>query len=632
MTFTNSINGFDGAQELLIKLVEQSPDDWETRKRVVNVLYDAEFHHEAADLAWGAPEIPPVTEEIAFTVRVVSMGRPERAVRLVTTMLKANQDNPQECMNIAKALMGEGLSLQALRFYGVATAKDINLVDTEFEMAVIDADTGDDSWAELVTADDFPWDGPRDMTIEDATTHDAAEGNSAAEVLLNSVTQRVPLKAPIQAQTEAVRSVLPPKSPGSESRPTAPAETVATNEKSNPAPETELSASVGNENDKLISLVKPAEQVKPAPINESPAVVTQLVAAPVPALNNRVTTHVNTAVTAPPTPATAIIEGLKPSSSDGLVARVPEVVLAAPAQSVQAAIAGAAAEKFNTQPVVEESVVEESVTSLETNSVSNTPVVSDETQPSDMGNNEGLSDEPYEDDGDVNDLSSNSLVKRQLYSSKSKSEGVFSSLTGIFKRSKADQNNDEDTALENAVSVTDEASASKQKKGSQDEKAKEAPIGHVQPNSNPVTTTVVPRHEPKGYEPPKELDGRTQLVALAPQDGNIYFEELIEKYNDLPVDELPPAVTVARDMANVDYLGLVQAACVKDLDAFSKLLGLHRVMTEANCPGWVDDMNLLRKGYGDAVLATVVSKYSVSECREILGAVYQRPGEQKVAG
>ena len=70
MILTNSINGFDGAQELLIKLVEQSPDDWETRKRVVQVLYDAEFYREAAKLVWGAPEIPPVTDDIAFTARV----------------------------------------------------------------------------------------------------------------------------------------------------------------------------------------------------------------------------------------------------------------------------------------------------------------------------------------------------------------------------------------------------------------------------------------------------------------------------------------------------------------------------------------------------------------------------------
>lgn len=51
-------------------------------------------------------------------------------------------------------------------------------------------------------------------------------------------------------------------------------------------------------------------------------------------------------------------------------------------------------------------------------------------------------------------------------------------------------------------------------------------------------------------------------------------------------------------------------------------------MTKADCASWVEDMDLLRKGYGDAVLATVVSKYSVAECREILGAVYQRPSAQ----
>ncbi|MEJ6702070.1 MAG: hypothetical protein QNL01_14035 [Akkermansiaceae bacterium] len=42
-------------------------------------------------------------------------------------------------------------------------------------------------------------------------------------------------------------------------------------------------------------------------------------------------------------------------------------------------------------------------------------------------------------------------------------------------------------------------------------------------------------------------------------------------------------------------------------------------------------MNLLRKGYGDDVLATVVSKYSVTECREILNSVYTTPSRQVAA-
>jgi len=319
---------------------------------------------------------------------------------------------------------------------------------------------------------------------------------------------------------------------------------------------------------------------------------------------------------------------------------VPEVVLATSTQSVQSAIAEAAAETFNTQPiaeapvieepiveapVIEEQVIEEPVTSPEPSEELGDSIVSDEVSPFATNDNEELSEDSYEDEDDFNDLPTNNLVRRQLQSSKPKPEGMFSSLTGMFKRSKGDDDDD----LEQEDSISEESSTSMQKSESE---GGNAPTGQVQPNSEPVSTTVVPRREPKGYEPPKELDGRTQLVALAPQDGNVYFEELIEKYNDLPVDQLPPAVTVARDMANVDYLALVQAACVKDLDAFSKLLGLHRVMTEADCSAWVHDMDLLRKGYGDAVLATVVSKYSVVECREILGAVYQRPGARKAAG
>jgi hypothetical protein len=84
-------------------------------------------------------------------------------------------------------------------------------------------------------------------------------------------------------------------------------------------------------------------------------------------------------------------------------------------------------------------------------------------------------------------------------------------------------------------------------------------------------------------------------------------------------------------LANLDYVMLINKACDKDVDAFSKLLGLHRVMHNAGCGEWVADMNLLRKGYGDDVLATVVSKYSVTECREILNSVYTTPSRQVAA-
>jgi len=129
------------------------------------------------------------------------------------------------------------------------------------------------------------------------------------------------------------------------------------------------------------------------------------------------------------------------------------------------------------------------------------------------------------------------------------------------------------------------------------------------------------------YSQPKAIDCSTRLIALAPKDGGGFFNELNDKYTKLSNSTMPEVVTIARNEAGIDYIDLIQKACSNDksinLDSFSKLLGLHTVMIEADCFDWVDDMNLLRNGFGDAVLAAVVSRYSVDECREILGDVYR---------
>ena len=156
-------------------------------------------------------------------------------------------------------------------------------------------------------------------------------------------------------------------------------------------------------------------------------------------------------------------------------------------------------------------------------------------------------------------------------------------------------------------------------------KAKKRSSEHTLSGVSTAIAQKVERRVTKESNGPDVLDGRTQLVSLAPEDGTVFFEELALKYKSVTSTDLPKPAIIARDMANLDYLDLVSKACKKDLLAFSQLLGLHRVMSEANCNEWVADMNALRKGFGDAVLATVVSKYSVNECKEILNSVYAFP-------
>jgi len=709
MTFTNSINGFDGAQELLIKLVEQSPDDWATRKRVVQVLYDAEFYREASKLVWSAPEVPPVTEEVVFTTRVVAKGQPERAVRLISKMIEGNQDDPAENLNIAKSLMKEGLVLQALRFYGAATVGDKKLVDADFELELVNADCGDDHWRDLTEADDFPWDGPQDMSISDLTESDGEA--SAAEVLLNSVTQRVPLKAPVkktattsEQEAGAEDAVVLPTSPAREPKPMlSPAAEALVSQQAQKSSGDAADAQL-NEDESFSSLVnffkhKEMEQGQELP---SPPKKSQPLATAATSVDLSADTGTEKPP-APPAPSSALIETIQPRPSTTLKEVVPEVVVAedpkptpeqaVPSQSIpsqpvqQQAIPSqvitkpVALTEPVTEPIVEPVALTQPVTEVvhqaEQNTVVNEPFSASsftvqenapeatKLQPdlNDVTDNEpvisaaiepvsapleesfqsGAEEAPIqsppeqvqEENVDLSDQVANALAEREVITNEPKKRGFFAALANLFKRSKPKTQQPREVMAASAEIPSQPAVVENVAPQPESMAAEQPAVTSTsEPNADAktvntaVATTVLRKPEQEAHQPPRELDGRTQLVALAPEDGSVFFDELSAKYNNFGAGQLPPAAMVARDMANVDYLQLIREACAKDLTAFSKLLGLHRVMTESDCSAWVEDMDLLRKGYGDAVLATVVSKYSVSECREILGAVYQRPGAQ----
>lgn len=639
MTLTNSINGFDGAQELLIKLVEQSPEDWETRKRVVQVLYDSGFHREASKLVWNAPEVPPVTDEIVFTAKIVAMGQPERAVRLVSTMVESNRQDPAENLKVAKALMKQGLTHMALRFYGAATAGDTELIDDDFELAVVQADCGDESWRELTDGDDFPWDGPQETSLSDLMG-DGGDGEaSATDILLNGMTQPVPLKAPARqpadgegaaAETPADRPAAPVKAPKPILSPAA--EALVKQQADSAATETAPAGQAADEDGSFSSLVNffKNKEMEEEPEAEPP-VKSQPLATVATSVDTSAHSSVDSREKLPPAPSSPLVQGYQPRPSEALVqvmpepaAPAPEPAAAAPQPSVfsgrpvsepqapQPQSAASEEAPRPTEPVVEASKPISSQLA---------PVVEPSAAPVAAPEDTAAAPEPDVPGDSVSDEVANVLAEREVAPPESSGDGLFSRLKGMFNRSKPHSG-----AAKNAGRELVESAAAVPSPSSEP-----TPQPAV-PSPASMATTVLRKPEQEQHEPPKELDGRTQLVALAPEDGSVFFDRLAAKYNDYPAGQLPHAAEVARDMANVDYVQLIREACSKDLNAFSKLLGLHRVMTESSCTAWVEDMDLLRKGYGDAVLATVVSKYSVAECREILGAVYQRPSAQAAAG
>ena len=588
-----SINGLDTAQQLLVKLVDENPDDWAIRKKVVSVLYDSGFYVDASKMLWSAPEIPPVTEELVYAVGIVSKGQPSRAIRLLDVIVAQNLAAPEENLNVAKLLMKKGMSYQAIRFYGAATAIDPSIADNDFEMSLLNADMDDTNWNQLVSTSEFPWDGP-EAEGEKEVVEEKKEDDLSS--LLDGATMPVPLKA-----TPAKRNTLPEASV-------------------KPSPRVEDSIAEGP---RTVPLKENADTVsQDLGQNNLRVVPTQSVMQKEDSVYNtgRITKELEAAKAkkeaeeAKVTPEPNVVE--KPVSE-------PYFKTAQDVKKPEAVISDAEPE----QETVTAEDVKDAVKAIEKSS----PAIEQKPQ---------LPDLSTDDESDAPMINTPNKAGRGMLSS------LMSKFRGKSKVVTEERINVDDLDLSGVGSskpvlkgkaLPDPTSANPLIKKSVP-KVTAAPEASPEPTNSIETGKITANIASKVERPvvdenagPDVLDGRTQLVALAPEDGGIFFSELVDKYIALESGPMPEAAVIARDMANIDYLDLINKACRKDLGAFSDLLGLHRVMSEANCNDWVDDMNRLRKGFGDAVLATVVSKYSVTECREILNSVYSFPSSSQSA-
>jgi len=595
----NSINGLDGTQELLIKLLEQNPDDWGMRKKVVWFLYEAGYFREASKVVWNAPEIPPVDKEIVFASRVVAKGQPTRAMRLLNAVIERNRSEPEKNLAMAKELVKGGMPLQAIRFYGAATLSDSKLIDEEFEICMITTDSEEDDWNEVVQGEEFAWDGPVELTEADLVCDDDVlteiEDDGAADMA-----QPVPLKSAVKSMKDTL-----------------------------------------NEEEKVTDLRK---DKKPLPLNPDKISTEAVTMAAYKEIENEEKEKAETSEKAEKS-AEAVKVEKEVLASETLVSKTVDEVVD---KTIDEEADEVKSEKE--EPLLEKKTATVPV-SLEKDDL--VEVVPDEPKVAVVPNEPKVAvvpDKPkvvevINEKLPVEDFKAAEVEVEEFVEEAEAIEedepiaakkGMFSKLAGFFGRSKKRE--------------------VKAQSGAQTLNAPtpNAPVGPVlikphaaQPMSQPLAPTgsrpaspmvgpVKPKPVPapaqlqggRKYGQPEALDCRTRLVALAPQDGSAFFQQLTEKYAKVSKMSMPACVGIAKDELDMDYIAVITDACSNDkqvnLEAFSKLLGLHAAMTEADCEDWVDDMNLLRQGFGDAVLATVVSKYSVSECRDILGAVYRR--------
>lgn len=639
---TNTITGLDGAHELLIKLVDQTPDDWAMRRKVAKVLFDARYYRDASQMIWSAPEIPPNGEDIVFSARIVAKGQPTRAMRLINTVIDKNLGQPEENLDMAKLFMKADMPLQAIRFYGAAVALDAKLIDERFEVCLLNADVESLPWTDEVMGEDFPWEGPRQA--DDAEP--LFEDQEAHEALLNGLTQPVPLKAtPSQPGqgTARVEARVEARDPEPERKlPTWKVqEGRAVSDPNNFSHAKVSSGEAGSAADETDAAGQPPA---PAEANAELAGVAEVA---------EVAEVADDAAGKDPG-AEAKAETAPVAES---VAPVADAVEDAPVEDAPVEDAGSVVQPafFKSYDAAHQHMED----SASSQAVEIAP--EEEAEPAAEAGEGVFQIDPGQpgDDG-IDDYVAGAMAEYESSSEKEdkpREGGVvsaFSSLVSRFCRKKPAEAKEpeelepadelpeypvvvdlaKEPVAQEAQPSAPAADAATPPAAPAPEAPKPAAESGPSPLDRPGVHTsaqkLVSKSQPEP-ELPKELDGRTQLVALAPEDGTPYFEQLVAKYQNVEAGQVPRAVVVARDMANADYLKLIHQACEKDLDAFSKLLGLHRAMAANNCRDWGEDMNLLRKGYGDAVLATVVSKYSVSECREILNSVYRHPAPAAAA-
>jgi len=125
------------ALKILLGTLEENPDLWETRKKTARLLYEDKKYLEAADMLWGAPEIPATDVDVAFALQVISRVKPNRSIRLVYEVLRRNHGKPLKNMAVARALNEVGLYMEAARFYGAALAEDTSLFNLAFERQML---------------------------------------------------------------------------------------------------------------------------------------------------------------------------------------------------------------------------------------------------------------------------------------------------------------------------------------------------------------------------------------------------------------------------------------------------------------------------------------------------------------
>lgn len=136
MSSSNMMSSNNQGNEKVDEAIDQvklTPDDWAARKLAASMLYDSKNYSEAAELLWDAPELPFLSHDIAFSVRVLAKWNPENAIRVVNESMRRVGESADGFLRLGEAFHEQGLPLLASRMYGAALAISNENFDIGFE-------------------------------------------------------------------------------------------------------------------------------------------------------------------------------------------------------------------------------------------------------------------------------------------------------------------------------------------------------------------------------------------------------------------------------------------------------------------------------------------------------------------
>lgn len=131
----------DQTLKLLEKALQVSPEDWETRAHLVEMLLDQNRPARAAEVWRAAPAVPETETAQLLGARVEAETDPSRAIVLLEAILARNKACAPAFLLLARIYRRRGLKEEARRKYGAVSMIDPTLRDVELEAWLeLDAD------------------------------------------------------------------------------------------------------------------------------------------------------------------------------------------------------------------------------------------------------------------------------------------------------------------------------------------------------------------------------------------------------------------------------------------------------------------------------------------------------------